>query len=216
MVKACIFDLDGTLLNTVYALSYCISFTMKEFGGREIDISHTKLFVGDGYKELVKRALIYSGDTELRNMDPACRLYMEIFNKNNLYKVKPYEGIIEAIKFLNGKQIKAAVLSNKPEEAARKNINEFFDEGLFERVYGQKEGIPRKPDPAMLNSLIQELEVNKDEILYFGDTSTDMLTANNAKVRAVGVLWGFRDRKELEAYSPYKIIEAPSDIKYLV
>ena len=113
-------------------------------------------------------------------------------------------------------RFKAAVLSNKPEEAARKNINEFFDEGLFERVYGQKEGIPRKPDPAMLNSLIQELEVNKDEILYFGDTSTDMLTANNAKVRAVGVLWGFRDRKELEAYSPYKIIEAPSDIKYLV
>lgn len=216
MVKACIFDLDGTLLNTIYALSYCISFTMREFGGKDIDEAHTKLFVGDGYKELVKRALIYSGDTRLVHMEAACMRYLDIFNKNSLYNVQPYDGIIDAIKFLNKKSIKTAVLSNKPEEIARLNINKFFGESLFEKVYGQKEGVPRKPDPKMLDDLIIELGIKKDDILYFGDTSTDMLTASNSGVKAVGVLWGFRDRKELEAYKPYKIIENPVEIMKLV
>ena len=179
MVKACIFDLDGTLLNTIYALSYCISLTMREFGGKDIDEAHTKLFVGDGYKELVKRALIYSGDTRLVHMEAACMRYLDIFNKNSLYNVQPYDGIIDAIKFLNKKSIKTAVLSNKPEE-------------------------------------IIELGIKKDDILYFGDTSTDMLTASNSGVKAVGVLWGFRDRKELEAYKPHKIIENPVEIMKLV
>ncbi|MDO4787681.1 MAG: HAD family hydrolase [Johnsonella sp.] len=216
MIRACIFDLDGTLLNTIKALSYCISRTMEQFGYGEIDEAHTKQFVGDGYKELVRRALIFSGDKELRHFEEACRLYLEIFAEHSLDEVAPYEGIEEVLEYLRKKNIRLAVLSNKPQAETEHNIIQIFGEGVFEKIYGQREGIPLKPDPRALELLMEELGVSRDEVLYFGDTSTDMQTGANAGVKRVAVLWGFRSEEELASFSPEHMLRTPREARGLI
>lgn len=216
MVKCCIFDLDGTLLNTLGALSYCISRTMNELGYGDIDEEHTKIFVGEGYKEFVRRALIYSGDTNLKHFETASEIYLEIFEKYSMRNVRPYPGMEAVLKNLRSRGIRLAVLTNKPQERAEENIFNIFGKDIFERVCGEREGILLKPDPGSLNQLIADLGINKEEVLYFGDTSTDMQTGKNAAVKTVGVLWGFRSREELENFQPDHLIMQPEDIEKLI
>lgn len=216
MIKACIFDLDGTLLDTIRALSYCISRTMEQFGYGEIDEEHTKRFVGEGYRELVRRALIFSGDEELRHFESACKRYLEIFAEHSMHEVRPYEGIEEMLRLLKERGIRLAVLSNKPQAGTEHNIFQIFGERLFERVYGQREGMPLKPDPRALELLMEELGVERDEVLYFGDTSTDMQTGENAGVKRVAVLWGFRSEEELSSFSPEHMIKSPKEVLSLL
>lgn len=216
MIKACVFDLDGTLLDTLFALSDTMSRVMRELGFKEIDIEHTKKFVGDGYENFVEKSLIYVGDKELKNKEEACRRYIEIFKENSLNGVRLYEGIDMVLDILKQKGIKLAVLSNKPQNRVEDNIYHFFGKDLFDKVYGEREGIKRKPDPTALAMLLDELGVENHECLYFGDTDTDMKTGKAAGVLTVGVLWGFRDEEELSFYMPEHIISNPRRILDLI
>ena len=175
MIKLCVFDIDGTLLNSIKSLSYAMTENMKIYGYKEIDIEHTKLFVGDGYEKFVERSLIYCGDTKLEHYNEACKSYRKIFDANCLKDVVPYEGMVETLGNL------------------------------------KKLGI-RKPDPTLLNLMLKELNIKKDECMYFGDTNTDMQTGKSAGVVTVGVTWGFRDRTELESFNPNHIIDKPTEI----
>ena len=216
MIKAVIFDLDGTLLNTLNALSFCISKTMKHFGLKDIDIEHTRYFVGEGAKKFVDRALIYNGDTDLKLANEAYKVYDEIFAVDCLKDVKPYEGITKLLDSLKAMGIKSVVLSNKSQLGVEKNINEIFGAGVFDLIYGERDGIPKKPDPTSLNMIIEELGLSKTEILYVGDTATDMQTALRAGVTSIGVLWGFSYEEELKEYKADYIIKNPIDILEII
>lgn len=212
MIRAVVFDLDGTLLYTLDALSYCMSKTMRHFGLGDIDNEHTRYFVGEGARKFVDRSLIYNGDKDLKLAKKAYEVYDEIFEKDCLRGVKPYDGIMELLQELKNLNIKTVVLSNKSQLGVEKNIKDIIGEGVFDLIYGEREGIPKKPDPTSLNMIIKELGFSKDEILYVGDTATDMQTALAANVISIGVLWGFRDEKELRENKADYIIEEPKEI----
>ncbi len=209
MIRCCIFDLDGTLLNTLDALTYTTNLTLKEFGYGPVDPEHIKQFVGDGYRMQVKRALMYSGDKELLHYEAALSAYTRLFAEHCLYHVRPYEGIPELLQELKARGIRIAVLSNKPHARTVENIEAVFGKGYFDIVAGQKDDVPKKPDPAGVNRILEEFGCKPEECLYFGDTNTDMQTGLNAKAHTVGVTWGFRDRTELEAFHPDFVIDDP-------
>ena len=212
MIKACIFDLDGTLLYTAPALMLSMNLTLNELGFDSIDEAHVKAFVGNGSDKYVERSLIFSGDKELKHYDKACKLYQDNFKLNASKGVRPYEGIEDLIKDLNKRSIKACVLSNKPQKRVEDNIYTFFDKKSFFKLYGERAGVPIKPDPTALNMLIAEIKVEKEEVLYIGDSDVDVYTGRAAGVKTVAVKWGYRSPEVLMEAKPDYIIESPKQI----
>ena len=205
MKKAVIFDLDGTLSDSIMSMKYSGDKTMAEFGYGPFSVQDYKYFVGDGAANLVKRALIKGGDTELTHFEAAYARYREIFQANCMYQVKPYEGIPQLLEELKKRGMKIAVLSNKPHHATLDVIESLFGKDYFDVVQGQVDGVPIKPDPAGVFRIL-------DEVLYMGDPATDMKTGKAAGAFTVGVLWGFRDRAELEEGHADAIIAQPLDL----
>ena len=146
------------------------------------------------------------------NFEKVHTMYNKTYDEDYLYLCKPYEGITELIEELKKQQCIVAVLSNKPHSTTVKIIEALFGKGTFTKIYGQREGIPLKPDAQALCSILDELELSKEECVYIGDTKTDMLTGKNANVFTVGGLWGFRDRDELEQYQADVIISSPEEL----
>lgn len=218
MVRCCIFDLDGTLVNSIYAIQKSVNQTLESFGLEPISVEDTKRYVGDGYKKLMERALKAQGDENLRFYEESLVKYSTFFKDCCLYRVEPYEGIRQLLEFLKSHGVKIAVLSNKPHARAMDNINGIFGEGYFDWASGEREnkGIPKKPAPEGVWACARELGVKMEECLYLGDTNTDMKTGINAGAVTVGVTWGFRDREELEAFSPAYIADHPGDVVQIV
>ena len=215
MIRCCVFDLDGTLLNTVYALRRSMNLTLREFGFGEITEAQVKKYVGTGSLNYCRKALASFGAEDGTLLERFSARYAEYFLRNCGYRLAPYAGIPEALSFLKGQGVRLAVLSNKPQERTEDNIRSAFGPELFDFVQGERKGIPLKPDPASLKALLAEMGAAPEECLYFGDTGTDMETGARAGVRTAGVLWGFRDREELEAFSPEAILESPAEIPEL-
>lgn len=213
MYKCCIFDLDGTIINTLHSLERSISLTMGHFGYGPVDGAHTRIFVGDGFKKLVERALIYSGDEKLVHYEEALFIYNEIFKENCLYKIEPYPGVPEFLSFLKEKGIKIGVVTNKGHERAVECVETVYGKGFFDLITGEGNGIKPKPDPSGALRTARYFHAEPSQCLYFGDTNTDMRTGLNAGMDTVAVTWGFRDRAELEAFHPKYIIGRPRDIR---
>lgn len=212
MIKACIFDLDGTLTRTQESIARPINMTLKYYGLPEQPVEDYNYFAGDGIKNALERALKAAGDAEATHLEeglPMCRKWM---NEDPLYHVEPYPHVIESLHELKDKGIKIAVFSNKPHESAVNVVETIFGKGLFDHVQGQTDRIPIKPDPAGVYEILKEFGVKKEECLYFGDTNTDMMTGHNAGLYTVGVTWGFRPRAELEEYKADCIIDSAADI----
>lgn len=212
MIRCCIFDLDGTLLDTVKALTYTTNLVLEHFGYPAVDEVHMMQFVGDGYKKQMERVLKYSGDTELVHYEEAQKVYLELFAKNCMYQVKPYEGIRELLAELKERGIRIAVLSNKPHARTVENIEGVFGMGYFDYIAGEQPGIPKKPDPAGVLRILEAFGEKPEDCLYFGDTNTDMKTGLGAGLITVGVTWGFRDRAELESFHPQYVIDHPREV----
>ena len=212
MYKCCIFDLDGTLIDSIKAIAYTANLTLKKYGLGPVDEEHYKVFIGDGYKKLIERALIHCGDKDLVNYEDGLVTYMEYFKIHCMHEVKAYDGIKEMLEFLKENNIKIAVLSNKPHERTVENVQGIFGLNTFDRVAGEQDGVKRKPDPEGAIITAKELEVSPKECLYIGDTNTDMKTGISAGMDTVGVTWGFRTREELESYKPKYIIDSPKEI----
>lgn len=212
MIKLCVFDLDGTLLNTIHALTKIINLTLIELGLGTVTEDDTRYLVGNGYKIFVDRAIAHFNATNEVNIENAYKIYEKYFDKYRLYKVEPYVGIVELMKELKNRDIKVVILSNKSQEGVEANVKKCFEEGLFDAVYGERKGVRIKPAPDALELIIKEFSCKKEEVLYFGDSDVDMQTATNAKLIGVGVLWGFRDRKELEENGAKYIVDKPSKI----
>lgn len=216
MKKAVIFDLDGTLTDTIAGIKYCGDQAFGAFGMGPFSEEQYKLFVGDGAANLVRRALAAAGDTAQIRFAEVYERYLEIFRENCMYQVKPYEGVPELIEALKERGVKIAVLSNKPHPETVSVIETFFGAGRFDQIRGQKEGVPIKPDPAGVFAILKALGLKAGETLYLGDTGTDMRTGKSAGAFTVGALWGFRDRAELAQGGADEIIAHPLELLALL
>lgn len=212
-IKSCIFDLDGTLVNSIHALTYCTNAALERCGvEQKVSEEQMMTIVGDGYKTQMRRSLIACGDTELVHYEEILPIYMEVFAEHCLYGMHAYEGIPELLEYVKNKGMKIAVVSNKPHAQAVDTTEYVFGKGYFNSIIGEKEGTPKKPDPAMALNAAKEFGVKPEECLYFGDTNTDMQTGKAAGMTTVGVLWGFRGREELEQHAPDYLIESPTEM----
>ena len=211
-MKACIFDLDGTLTNTLESMTYSVNLTLEEMGLSKITKDQCRLFVGNGARVLMEKSLKAAGDTDASRIEEGMEIYGRIFDRNCTYHVTPYEGIPEMLKALKDKGIQLAVLSNKPDRQTVKVVKAIFGEELFDYAQGQKEGIRRKPEPDGVWYLMEQMHVSKEECLYIGDSEVDAATGRNAGLKTIGVLWGFRDRKTLETAGADDLIDRPDEL----
>ena len=215
-MKACIFDLDGTLTNTLESMTYSVNLTLEEMGLSKITKDQCRVFVGNGARVLIEKSLKAAGDTDASRIEEGMEIYGRIFDRNCTYHVTPYEGIPEMLKALKDKGIHLAVLSNKPDRQTVKVVKAIFGEELFDYAQGQKEGIRRKPEPDGVWYLMEQMHVSKEECLYIGDSEVDAATGRNAGLKTIGVLWGFRDRKTLETAGVDDLIDRPDELLQFV
>lgn len=211
-MKACIFDLDGTLTDTLESLVYSVNGSLKEMGLPAISKEQCRRFVGNGARRLMECSLEAAGDAGASRIAEAMQVYGRIFGANCTYRVVPYDGIPEMLQKLKSRGIRLAVLSNKPHGQTVDVVRAVFGEGCFDCVQGQTDAIPRKPDPAGVYSLLEKMGVSAGECLYIGDSEVDIATGNRAGVRCVGVDWGFRSRQTLEDAGAEVIVSRPDQI----
>ncbi len=211
-MKACIFDLDGTLTSTLDSIHYSVNETLKEMKLPNITKEECRQFVGDGARCLMERALFRTGEENVSRIEEAMKVYGRIFDENCTYLVEPYEGIVDMLQALKARNIKLAVLSNKPHPQTVKVVREIFGEDVFDFVQGQTEGIPKKPDPTGVWRLQEKMGVWKEECLYVGDSEVDIQTGTRAGAKTVGVLWGFRSREALIEAGAKNLITHPKEL----
>lgn len=216
MYKACIFDLDGTLTDTLESLTYSVNETLKELNLPCITREQCRDFVGNGARYLLERSLEASGDDTLSHIEEAMQIYGRIFKQNCTYKVAPYDGIKEMLTVLKEKGMKLAVLSNKPHLQTLDVVATFFENDTFQVVQGQKEGVPRKPDPAAAIMIAEAFGVDQTECVYVGDSDVDMQTGNAAGMESVGVTWGFRPKEVLLEHGAHHTIDHPEELITIV
>jgi phosphoglycolate phosphatase len=211
MKKAVVFDLDGTLADTIEDLANAVNRMLAGRGLPEHDLTHYKLMVGDGFRNLVTRALPEShrsGDyIELARAEASADYALRC-----LERTAPYPGIEELLAALAARGVAAAVLSNKPDALTKKVIAGLFPDDRFAVVRGEMPGFPRKPDPASALDLCARMGVLPSETLYLGDSGVDMKTAAAAGFFSLGALWGFRGEKELSEAGANALLHSPLDL----
>lgn len=212
MYKACILDIDGTLLDSVESIAYVANKVLETYGLPPQPVEAFNYYAGDGADELMKRTLRAAGDVELVHYEEGRALYREIFAKDPLYKVTAFDGMVETLAELKNRGVRLAVLSNKPNPAAVKAVEAIYGADCFDLILGQQEGIPRKPSPEGAWMITKQFDLKPEECMYVGDTNTDMQTGKAAGMMTIGVTWGFRDRAELEENHADVIIDHPTEL----
>lgn len=210
MIKLVIFDLDGTLLNSIADLAKACNEALFHYGLPTHDESAYHYFVGNGIEKLIEKAL--PKDYSQETYENVHRYFMNYYIAHTYDLTRPYKNITKLLEILKNKNIMMAVASNKFVEGVRKLVSHFFPNIEFIMVQGKSEDIPTKPNPLMVEQIIEKAHVNRNKILYLGDTSIDMKTAKRVNVKAIGVSWGFRTREELIASGADIIIDDPLEI----
>jgi len=211
MKSLLIFDLDGTLLDTVADLAASTNYALKQCGFPVHKASDYKFFIGNGINKLFERVLPEGVKTQDNIL--LIRLhFLEYYGEHNADLTTPYPGISDMLLHLQETGINLAVASNKYQKGTEKLIEHFFPEIKFISVLGQRENVPTKPDPTIVYDILSIANVEKQLVLYIGDSGVDMHTAQNSGIEAVGVTWGFRPRAEMEEFSPAYIVDNPQEI----
>ncbi len=208
--KAIIFDLDGTLIDSLEDIAVCMNQVLKELNLPYYEIEDYKYFVGGGISILVDNALDKDIAQEIK--DEVTSRFKEVYDQKLHKKTLPYEGIYELLDELEKLDFKIGILSNKPHEFTVQYANNLFSKYNMPEVHGQKEEIPKKPNPIAAINIANIFQTPCEEVYFVGDTMVDMQTAKNAGMIAVGVLWGFRDEKELRDNGADFIVSKPSEI----
>ena len=214
MKKLVIFDLDGTLLNTIADLANSTNYALKVLGYPIHEPDKYNFMVGNGINKLFERALPDGEKTE-ENVLRVRQEFVPYSDQHNADKSRPYPGVTELLETLQTAGMQLAVASNKYQAATEKLIAHYFPNIKFTAVFGQRESIPVKPDPIIVKEILQIAKVQEEETLYVGDSGVDMQTAINAGVTSCGVTWGFRPRTELESFHPDHIVDNAEEIKLL-
>lgn len=212
--KGIIFDLDGTLLDTIDDLGDSMNEVLEILGYPTFSMDQYKIKVGGGFRGLAINSLPEGIDEE--TISETIRLFTKIYDGKYTGKTKAYEGINALLDELVDRGIVLSINSNKRNEYTNILTDKFFGNIPFIKVYGEREGLPKKPDPFTALEIIAEMGLNKEEVLFIGDTKTDIQTANNAGMDSVGVLWGFRDYEELSSYGATYIVKNPEEIQNLI
>ncbi len=204
-----IFDLDGTLLNTIYDLGEACNYALRTMGMPQHPIPAYNYMVGNGVRKLMERA---QPDADSKTIDELLKNFREYYDSHCTVDTKPYTGIPELLQTLTSQGVRVAVASNKYQAAVSKIIDYYFPEIPFVAVKGQVEDRPTKPDPSIVFEILSENPTPKSEVLYVGDSGVDMETARRACVESVGVTWGFRPVTELREYHADNIVSTPGEI----
>ena len=211
MKKLVIFDLDGTLLDTIADLAGATNYALAQFGYPTHDTDAIRTFVGNGINKLLERALPANEQTEENVMRMRAH-FVPYYDAHNADLSSPYPGIEVLLQRLQDNGIEIAVASNKYQEATTKLVKHYFPTIQFAEVLGQRENIPVKPHPTIVFDILNKTGIDKKDVLYVGDSGVDMQTAQNAEVDAIGVTWGFRSRTELETFHPLGIIDKAEEL----
>lgn len=203
--------MDGTTVNTINSIAHFANKALNKFGLPSIETERYKLLVGNGAVTLVKRMIAETGGSA-EQFEKVLNEYNTTYDNDFMYLTKPYEGIPELLESLKKSGIKTAIVSNKPDSTAKKVSDKLFGEKLIDVCFGAREGVPLKPDPAAVFEVMEILGVAPQECLYIGDTAVDMTTGKNAGIFTIGVLWGFRDRKEIESAGADMVTDNVNDI----
>lgn len=213
MYKCAIFDLDGTLCDTLDTISYFANKSLTVNGFEAYGKEKYKYMVGDGAKKLVTRMLENQNAYTKDNFEKVYNDYNNLYDNDFLYLTKPYNGIAELLSFMKKVGMKIGAVSNKPHFAAVSVLENIFEKGLLDDYVGKRENIPLKPDPYSVKEMLEKWKINPKECIYIGDTGVDMQTGKNAGTFTVGVLWGFREEKELKENGADLTVKKPKEIE---
>ncbi len=212
MKKLAIFDLDGTLIDSLTCIKNICNKALEENGLKPRTLDEYRYFAGDGALELVKRAINQDGNENLDNLDNVYNSYKLLFELDCTKDIYLFEDIEYVLDKLKEKGVKIAVLTNKPHDRTMQVVEKLFKNDIFDYILGYKNEETKKPNPYGALFIAKELGIDIKDCLYIGDTDTDIKTGKNANMYTVGVTWGFRDKKELEENKADIIIEKPKQI----
>lgn len=208
-----IFDLDGTLINTLEDLMNSVNFALEKYNFPHRNLEEIQSFVGNGVKKLVE--LSSPEDTSKKVVAKLLEIFKEHYKENSMVKTAPYEGIIEMLDEVNKAGIKTAVVTNKMQDAAIDVVRHYFGDRI-EGVIGQVDGLSQKPAPDGVWKAIEKLGSKLEDSIYIGDSEVDCATAHNANLPIIGCTWGFRDKSVLEENKAEYIIDKPCEILPIV
>lgn len=208
-INTVIFDMDGTLLDTLEDLADAVNAALASCGYPQRSLEEVRSFVGNGVGRLIADAV--PEKTGEKELELCLAAFKEHYALHWQDKTAPYEGVLPLLKELKNRQIRTAVISNKYEAAVLQLCRDYFP-GSFDTARGEREGVPRKPEPDAVYAILEELGVPKQQAVYVGDSEVDMATARNAGLISVGVTWGFRDKHLLKERGADYIIDRPEDL----
>ena len=213
MYSLAIFDLDGTLLDTLGDLYSAVNFALRRFGFPERTIDEVRSFIGNGVVKLMERSTPdgIDSDTQQRCLDAFRKYYLQHMSDTTA----PYANVRELLLELRKKGVKIAVVSNKADFAVKTLMEDYF-KGLYDCAYGERTGVERKPAPDGVFGAISEMGGEIENTVYIGDSEVDVETSKNAKLPCIAVTWGFRDKEVLESLNPEYIVDSPSDILRII
>lgn len=207
--QACIFDLDGTLLDTLQDLANSVNIALEDFGQPVRTVEEVRAFVGNGVRKLMQRAVPEGTDEDLG--ERIYERFLEVYDREKNHYTKPYDGILELIALLKARGIACAVLSNKNDDAVAALCEAHFP-NCFEFTQGMRPGVAPKPAPDALFALCTRMGINPEDAVYIGDSEVDVKTAQTAGMRLVAVTWGFRSREMLAKTGAKEMIDAPREL----
>ncbi len=214
MGKLAIFDLDGTLIDSLPDIEYYVNQTLEKFGYQRRSYTDVRKFIGNGARNLVKDCIGEEISSEL--LDERLAYYNRVYTSSGSPRTKVYDGVKELLYSLKEKGFKIAVLTNKPQETTDNVMQNYFGDVEFDMVVGYSEGRKRKPDKTETLNIINKLNSTIDETYFIGDGETDCLTAKNAGVKSISVLWGYRDKEFLQSFGAKVFAYSPSDLLDLI
>ncbi|MDD5458259.1 MAG: HAD family hydrolase [Phycisphaerae bacterium] len=213
--SACIFDLDGTLLDTLFDLANSMNAALESLGFEPHSVDEYRYIIGDGMPTAAQRMLPQSAHDK-KTIAACVKAIKQAYSEKWAENTKPYSGIAELLRELTKRRMPIAILSNKPDDFTQLIVKTLLADFKFDTVQGVSETVAKKPDPAGALAIAKRLNVKPTKILYVGDTNTDMQTAKAAGMYAVGALWGFRDAEELLASGADILINKPADLLKLI
>ncbi len=218
MYKAVVFDLDGTLANTLPTLCYVGNTALAACGFRKVSEDRYPMLIGNGANNLISGLINvvnsippFPGEVEMVRAE-----YDKIYAADPLYLTEAYDGILNLLSELKARGIKCAVLSNKPHDMTEKVVEGLFPAGTFDVIFGQRDNVAKKPAPDGALEIAKMLDIAPEAFLFLGDSGVDMQTGNNAGMTPVGALWGFRSKAELESFGAKHLIEKPEELLSLI
>ena len=214
MIKGLIFDVDGTLIDSIGDIHHSVNLALKDFGFNEVEYNFVKLNTGRGFRILIQDCLPQVHDEKL--IDEITKVYSSYYGKHYNERTRAYDGVHETLRKLQELGIKMGVNSNKKDSYTKDLMSSIFPDINFVAVYGERTGIKNKPDPTTANEIVEMMNLKKEEVLYVGDSEVDIRTSKNAELNSIGCKWGFRGEKILIEEGATYIIDEPSKMLDIV